>query len=223
MRRLVAWAREPGRTLVFTSHDVDEVAESADRVVVVGRGGVLAAGSVDQVLSSASRLAEVGLAPPLTVRLAAALAGADAAGGRCRVRRGGRRGEAADRRRPGGVVAASVGAPGLAGSGRVGVREPLVDLPERRATTCRATRSCTGVDARLKLVATVVFAVSLFAVERWTGLGVLGLALAAGFVLARVPPGYLWRGLRPLTVLLVLTFVLQLFGYPGSPCSAWDR
>ena len=73
------------------------------------------------------------------------------------------------------------------------------------------------VDARLKLVAAVVFAVSLFAIQRWAGLGVLGLALAVGFVLARVPPGYLWRGLRPLTVLLALTFVLQLFGYPGTP------
>ena len=81
LHRLVAWAREPGRTLVFTSHDVDEVAETADRVVVVGGGGVLATGSVDQVLSSAALLAEVGLAPPLTARVAAALAGSDAAGG----------------------------------------------------------------------------------------------------------------------------------------------
>ena len=72
-------------------------------------------------------------------------------------------------------------------------------------------------DARLKLVAAVAFAVSLFAIERWAGLGVLAAALAILFVLARVPPGYLWRGLRPLTFLLVLTFVFQLFGYPGTP------
>jgi energy-coupling factor transport system permease protein len=72
-------------------------------------------------------------------------------------------------------------------------------------------------DARLKLVGAVVFAISLFAVEGWKGLGVLALSLAVGFALAGVPPGYLWRGLRPLTFLLVLTFVLQLFSYPGTP------
>jgi energy-coupling factor transport system ATP-binding protein len=82
LHRLVAWAREPGRTLVFTSHDVDEVAELADTVVVVGGGGVLAAGPTKQVLSRAELLAGVGLAPPLTARLAAALepAGGDVGG-----------------------------------------------------------------------------------------------------------------------------------------------
>jgi energy-coupling factor transporter ATP-binding protein EcfA2 len=81
MRRLVAWVREPGRTLVFTSHDVDEVAELADRVVVVGGGRVLACGAAEEVLSRVALLAEVGLAAPLTVRVAEALAAADAAQG----------------------------------------------------------------------------------------------------------------------------------------------
>ena len=81
LRRLVAWAREPGHTLVFTSHDVDEVAELADVVVVVGRGGILAAGSADQVLSRTELLAGVGLSPPLTVRLAEALDRTDARAG----------------------------------------------------------------------------------------------------------------------------------------------
>ena len=81
LQRLVAWAREPGRTLVFTSHDVDEVAELADVVVVVGSGGILAAGSADRVLSRTELLAGAGLAPPLTVRLAAAIDRADALAG----------------------------------------------------------------------------------------------------------------------------------------------
>jgi energy-coupling factor transport system ATP-binding protein len=73
LHRLVGWAREPGRTLVFTSHDVEEVAELADTVVVVGGGGVLAAGPTNEVLAQAGLLARVGLVPPLTARLAAAL------------------------------------------------------------------------------------------------------------------------------------------------------
>ena len=82
LQRLVAWAREPGRTLVLTSHDVDEVAELADVVVVVGAGGILAAGPTDQVLSRTELLAGVGLASPLTVRLTEALDRADARDGR---------------------------------------------------------------------------------------------------------------------------------------------
>ena len=64
LQRLVAWAREPGRTLVLTSHDVDEVAELADVVVVVGAGGILAAGPTDQVLSRTELLGGVGLGVP---------------------------------------------------------------------------------------------------------------------------------------------------------------
>lgn len=72
-------------------------------------------------------------------------------------------------------------------------------------------------DARLKLLATLGFLVVVFAVGRWQGLVALAVGLAVGLALVGASPGYLWRGLRPLVVLLLLTFVLQLFGYPGEP------
>lgn len=72
-------------------------------------------------------------------------------------------------------------------------------------------------DARLKLLATLGFLVVVFAVHRWQGLAALGVGLGVGLALVGASPGYLWRGLRPLVVLLLLTFVLQLFGYPGEP------
>jgi energy-coupling factor transport system permease protein len=76
-------------------------------------------------------------------------------------------------------------------------------------------------DPRLKLLATFAYALALFLVSGWSGLGVLGLALLAAVILARVPPGYLWRGLRPLAFLLVFTFLIQLLGYPGEPLFGW--
>jgi len=75
-------------------------------------------------------------------------------------------------------------------------------------------------DARLKLLGTVALSVALFALDGWLGLGVLGVALGLGFVLVRAPAGYLWRGLRPLALLLALTFVFQAFGYVGEPLFA---
>ena len=72
-------------------------------------------------------------------------------------------------------------------------------------------------DARFKLLACLAFLVVVFAVRRWEGLALLGAGLLAALLLLRAPVGYLWRGLRPLIALLFLTFVLQLFGYPGTP------
>lgn len=58
------------RTLVFTSHDLDEVAARADRVVVLHRGRVEAHGAVEQVLGDVALLRRVGLRPTLTARVA---------------------------------------------------------------------------------------------------------------------------------------------------------
>lgn len=75
-------------------------------------------------------------------------------------------------------------------------------------------------DPRAKLLATFAFMAALFLVGGWLGLVVLALGLLAAVLLARVPVGYLWRGLRPLFLLLVLTFLLQLLSYPGEPVLA---
>lgn len=72
-------------------------------------------------------------------------------------------------------------------------------------------------DPRLKLLGTFAFMLVLFLVGGWAGLGLLAATLLAAVLLARVPYGYLWKGLRPLLFLLLITFVFQLFGYPGEP------
>ncbi len=74
-----------------------------------------------------------------------------------------------------------------------------------------------GLDPRTKLVATLAFAVALFAIEGWSGVGILAAGLAVVLALAGVPAVYLWRSLRPLLILLVLTFVIQAFSFPGEP------
>ncbi len=72
------------------------------------------------------------------------------------------------------------------------------------------------LDPRLKLLATFGGVAALFLVKGW--LGLLIIAAGSGIVMAasRVPPSYLWRSIRPLLIILAVTFVLQLFGYPGT-------
>ena len=74
-----------------------------------------------------------------------------------------------------------------------------------------------ALDPRTKLLSAVAFAVSLFAVAGWLGIGLLAAGLAGALLSARVPPGYLWAGMRPLLFLLVLTFLFQALSYPGDP------
>jgi energy-coupling factor transport system permease protein len=71
------------------------------------------------------------------------------------------------------------------------------------------------LDARLKLVGTVGFAAALFLVRGWPGLALLALGLGTLYVVAGAPLRYLWRSLRPLVVLLVITFAFQAISIPG--------
>ncbi len=62
-----------GRTLVFTSHDMDEVAELAQRVVLMAGGAILAEGPADRILGDEQLLSRAGLRPPLAARVAGRL------------------------------------------------------------------------------------------------------------------------------------------------------
>ncbi len=72
------------------------------------------------------------------------------------------------------------------------------------------------LDPRTKLVLAIVYIVAVFLVK-----GALGYLLPLAFLLwvirlARIPLRYLLKGVRPLTMILVLTFVLNLFFSQGS-------
>ncbi|WP_170297154.1 ABC transporter ATP-binding protein [Georgenia thermotolerans] len=69
-------AAAAGTAVVFSSHDLRAVAALADRVVVLGEGGVLADGPLAAVLDDAEVLARAGLAlPPLVAWLLAQVPG----------------------------------------------------------------------------------------------------------------------------------------------------
>ncbi|MHB8574877.1 MAG: ATP-binding cassette domain-containing protein [Dehalococcoidia bacterium] len=74
--------REQGTGVVLVSHDLEEVAEVAEQVIVLHDGRVSVSGPVADVLQNAAALRAAGLAPPALVRLRDALAqrGFDIAG-----------------------------------------------------------------------------------------------------------------------------------------------
>jgi ABC-2 type transport system ATP-binding protein len=54
VRRLVRSLAEEGRTVFISSHLMSEMAQTADQLLVIGRGRILAAGPVQQVIDSVS-------------------------------------------------------------------------------------------------------------------------------------------------------------------------
>jgi energy-coupling factor transport system permease protein len=60
------------------------------------------------------------------------------------------------------------------------------------------------LDPRVKLVGTLVYIISLFVVDSFTGYIIAGIFLAAMIVLSNVPVGYIVRGMRAILILLLI-------------------
>jgi len=73
LRRVRAWQEKTGLTLVVVSHNLDELAQLVDRVVLLEGGCVVADGPTRELLSDARLLRSSGLDVPQAVALLEAL------------------------------------------------------------------------------------------------------------------------------------------------------
>jgi energy-coupling factor transport system permease protein len=67
------------------------------------------------------------------------------------------------------------------------------------------------LDPRTKIAGVTAFMVVIFVARDFVGYGLLTLFLLGVILLARIPLGFVLRGLRPIIFLLVLTVVLNMF------------
>ena len=72
------------------------------------------------------------------------------------------------------------------------------------------------LDPRVKLILTIVFIVAVFLAKTFVGYAILFLFIYGTARLANVPFKMLLRGLKPLRLILILTFLLNLFFTPGE-------
>jgi energy-coupling factor transport system ATP-binding protein len=73
LRRVRAWQEETGLTLIMVSHNLDELAQVVDRMLLLEGGQVVADGPTRHVLSDGGLLRAFGLEVPQTVALLEAL------------------------------------------------------------------------------------------------------------------------------------------------------
>ncbi len=73
-----------------------------------------------------------------------------------------------------------------------------------------------SLDARTKIIATLVYLVSLFLVKNYIGFAIGAVCLIIVVKLSKVPFKFISKGLKPVLVLIIFTMVLNAFATPGT-------
>ena len=71
------------------------------------------------------------------------------------------------------------------------------------------------LDPRVKIIATLLFIVEVFLVNDFIGFAVTACALAAAVAVSRVPLNFILRGLKPILLIIIFTFCLNIFMTDG--------
>ena len=72
------------------------------------------------------------------------------------------------------------------------------------------------LDPRTKIIATLVYIAALFVANDFWGVLAAVAALAAVIGISRVPLKFILKGLKPIFLIILFTFVLNLFMIPGK-------
>lgn len=67
------------------------------------------------------------------------------------------------------------------------------------------------LDPRIKIILSLVFIVNLFIIDNFTGYILIILLLATILAIAKLSPKFIYKGLKPVFVLLIITAVLNVF------------
>lgn len=77
------------------------------------------------------------------------------------------------------------------------------------------------LDARTKIIWTLIYIVSLFVVDSFQGFAVAGGVLLGIILISRVPLKFIFRGLKVIFFILLFTFVLNMFMIDGRVIWQW--
>ena len=72
------------------------------------------------------------------------------------------------------------------------------------------------LDPRIKIMATLLYIVALFVVKDFTGFIAPLVLLEAVIIISKVPRRYIWRGLRPVLIIIAFTLAINLFMVRGE-------
>lgn len=73
------------------------------------------------------------------------------------------------------------------------------------------------LDPRIKILGTFGFIISLFIVKDFIGFAVVVIALAITIKISKVPLNFILKGLKPVFIIIIFTFILNMFMVRGEP------
>jgi len=72
------------------------------------------------------------------------------------------------------------------------------------------------LDPRVKIIATFLFIIELFLVSNFKGYAVTIVFLAAVIAVAKIPPKFIFKGLKPIILIIIFTFGINMFMTKGT-------
>ena len=77
------------------------------------------------------------------------------------------------------------------------------------------------LDPRVKIIATLLFIIELFIVDNFIGFAIAAVCLGTVIVVSKVPFSFIVRGLKPIIIILLFTFTLNMFMIDGRILWQW--
>ncbi|MDX9888799.1 MAG: energy-coupling factor transporter transmembrane component T [Anaerovoracaceae bacterium] len=77
------------------------------------------------------------------------------------------------------------------------------------------------LDPRVKIIMALVFIVALFLVKDFIGFAIAATSMAIVIALSKVPFGFLVRGLKPILIIIIFTFTVNMFMIGGEVLWKW--
>ena len=72
------------------------------------------------------------------------------------------------------------------------------------------------LDPRVKILAALLYIVALFVVKEFSGFIVAIVFLEAVIIISKVPRRYIWRGLKPVLIIIAFTLIVNIFMVRGE-------
>lgn len=72
------------------------------------------------------------------------------------------------------------------------------------------------LDPRIKILATLLYIAALFVVHDFYGFIIAFAALEAVIIISRIPRRFIWRGLRPVLLIIAFTLIVNMFMIQGE-------
>ena len=77
------------------------------------------------------------------------------------------------------------------------------------------------LDPRVKIIATLLFIIELFIVDNFMGFAIAAVCLGTVIAVSKVPFSFIVRGLKPIIIILLFTFTLNMFMIDGRILWQW--